>query len=468
MSRARGTSPGQPSPRRGLSRRRFMQGVGTGLGLLPLLQSLPAHAQQGPAPTRLLLLFNPNGTVLDSFWPTVNGLPVTGDTRLSNAQLGPILQPLEAFKDRMLLLDGLNIAVTAKGPGGPHQKGMGGLYTGNILQVGEMADGDGQRAGWADGISVDQEVVRRLDPPTLLPSLELGVRATAADVRSRMIYTGPAAAVPPLNDPRDVFQRLATGFRASDLASTETGAREQRRLVLQAVQRQYETLKTRISREDREKLERHAEFVNGVARRLDYGIGNNPACVEPTEPPTLEFNGETQMPDVVRLQLDLLATAFICDITRVASLQFSSAINAIRFPWLESLVEGHDLSHRGNSDTEAQRQLTERAAWYSEQVAYLLRRLDEVPEGDGSVLDHTLIVWGNELSVGNTHSHVGIPFVLLGGASGRIDTGRYVKSAGIPHNRLLVTVLNAMGVDDQSFGDPDFGGGGPISGVLRG
>lgn len=448
---------------RGLSRRRFVTGALGGAVLLPWLDSLGgarAYAQTPRPPTRLLLLFNPNGTIEESFWPA-------GSPSETEFELGPILQPLEAFKSKMLLLDGLDLSVAAKGPGGPHQKGMGGLFTGSTLQTGEMADGDGQRAGWADGISVDQEVVRRLDPPTLLPSLELGVRATQAEVRSRMIYTGPASAVPPLNDPSDVYQRLVSGFRDDDLGASDEAAKEQRRLVLKAVHQQYDALKGKVSREDREKLERHSEFVNGMSRRLDFSIGNSPSCVEPAQPPTVDFNNENQMPDVVDLQLDLLATSFICDITRVASLQFSSAINAIRFPWMNSMVEGHDLSHRGNSDDEAKRQLVDRARWYSEKVAYLLGRLDSVPEGDGTVLDNTLVLWGNELSVGSTHLHRRIPFVAFGSAGGQLNTGRYVQFPQYPHNRLLVTLLAAMGVQADSFGDPDFGAGGPLPGLFR-
>jgi hypothetical protein len=449
----------------GLSRRNFMRAAAGGACLLPLLDSLGVHAQNAPAaPTRLLLLYNPNGTIGDAFWPAASATETAWE-------LGPILEPLAPFKDRMLLLQGIDIAVAKKGPGGPHQKGLGGLFTGRVLQTGEMADGDGQRAGWADGISVDQEVVKRLDPPTLLPSLELGVRATAADVRGRMIYTGPAAPVPPLNDPRDVFERLVTGFRSSDLATSDEAARAQRKLVLRAVHQQYDAIKSRVSREDREKLERHADFVNGVGRRMDFSIGNNPACAEPSQPPLMDFAGEVAMPDVVQLQLDLLATAFICDITRVASVQFSNAINAIRFPWMSSMSEGHDLSHRGASDTAARDQLVNRSRWYAEQIAYLARRLAEVPEGDGTVLDHTLMVWGNEISVGSTHSHASIPFMFLGGANGQLNTGRFMKygdeAGGIAHNRVLQTILAAMGVESEAFGDPDYAGGGPLPGLFK-
>jgi hypothetical protein len=429
---------------------------------LPLLESMDAAAQEAMAagPQRLILLYNPNGTIPEAFWPG----PDATETAFT---LGPILEPLADFKDRMLILRGLDIGVAeASGlPGGPHQRGIGGLYTGSELQTGTMADGDGSLAGWANGASVDQEVVHRLDPPTLLPSLELGVRATAADVMGRISYSGPGSPVPPMNDPREVFQRLNSGFM-NDLSGPEQAAgRDQRRLVMAAVQSQYASLRPKVSLLDRQKLERHADFLNGIVRRLDFGIRPGPACVAPAEPAALGVEDATDMPDITRLQLDMLALAFACDLTRVASVQFSTAINAIGFPWLDSTAEGHNLSHRGPSDTAAKDQLTQRARWYAEQIAYLARQLAAVTEGDRTILDNTVMVWGNELSLGNSHSHTEIPFMLLGSAGGRLRTGRYLQFGSQPHNRLLVSLLQVMGVEATAFGHRDFGGGGPLAGL---
>jgi hypothetical protein len=429
---------------------------------LPLLESLNARGQETtPAgPKRLVLLYNPNGSIPGAFWPA------TGATE-TEFTLGPILEPLAAFKDRMLLLRGLDLAIAdASGmPGGPHQRGIGGLFTGSELQTGTMADGDGSLAGWANGTSIDQEVVRRLSPPTLLPSLELGVRATQADVMARISYSGPGSPVPPMNDPHEVFQRLNSGF-VDDLAGPEqSAARDQRRLVMATVQQQYSYLRPKVSIVDRQKLERHADFLSGIVRRLDYGIRPGPACNAPGEPPQLGVENAEDMPDITRLQLDLLALALACDLTRVASVQFSTAVNAIGFPWLGSVAEGHNLSHRGPSDTAAIEQLTQRARWYTEQVAYLVQQLASITEGDRTLLDNTLLVWGNELSIGNNHSHAEIPFVLLGSAGGQLRTGRYLQLGSQPHNRLLISVLQAMGVDATAFGHPDFARSGALSGL---
>lgn len=447
---------------RSLSRRQFAKLLAGAFTALPVLESLPAAGQQAPAsgPKRLLLLFNPNGTIGDEFWPAA------GATETS-FELGRILAPLAAFKDKMLLLRGVHLSVADHPnlPGGPHQRGMGGLFTGSELQTGTMLDGDGSQAGWSNGVSVDQEIVHRLNPPTLLPSLELGVRATAADVMARISYSGPGSPVPPMNDPREVFQRLNSGF-VNDLAGPEQAARrEQRRRVMAAVQAQYAALAPRISVNDRQKLERHGEFLNGIVRRLDYGIRPGPACVAPVEPPALEVESGATMPEITRLQLDMLALAFACDLTRVASLQFSTAINAIGFPWLNNNSEGHNLSHRGPSDTDAREQLIARSAWYAEQIAYLARQLATITEGDRTALDNTVMVWGNEISQGNTHSHENIPFMLLGSAGGHFRTGRFLELGGVPNNRLLVSLLNAMDVPATGFGHAEFAGGGPLSGL---
>lgn len=446
-----------------LSRRTLLKTFGgaAGASLLPLLDSSMAVAQSASPPKRLVILFNPNGTVPDSFWPE-------GSSE-TEWELGRILQPLSAFKERLLLLRGLDLSVIANDSrGGPHQRGMGALFTGWGLQEGTMLGGDGRLAGWANGRSVDQEVVQRLAPPTLLPSLELGVRATAPEVRSRLIYSGPGAPVPPLNNPRDVFDRLISGFR-SDLDGPQNAeARAQRRLVLGTVQRQYETLRSRVSLGDRDKLERHRDFVSGIVRRLDFTISDNPACIEPSRPPALEFDDAEPMPDVARLQMDLLALALSCDITRVASLQFSSAINAIRFPWLNGAYadsEGHAISHKVLGDEDAQNEIIERGRWYSEQVAYLLSRLAEIPEGEGSVLDNTLVVWGNELSVGNSHKLTEIPFVMAGNVDNYFQMGRSLNFDSQPHNRLLTSILQSMGIDTNTFGNPDFSEAGSLTGL---
>ncbi len=428
------------------SRRRFMKLGAAGTGLLgwPVLTSLSARAQDA-FPTRLLLVYHPNGTIQDQFWPSVSA---TGEMTL-----GSITQPLEPFKDRLLFLKGLTISVNEVGPGGPHQKGMGGLYTNNQLQEGDFVDGDGSRAGYADGISVDQEIARHIGDQTFLPSLELGVRAIDADVRARISYAGPGNPMPPVNAPLAAFDRLFAGF-----SDVDESVRESRQSVIDTVQQQYAALEPRLSSVDREKLEQHLDLVRGIERRLNIAVDTG-LCERPGAPPELDPDNEETMPQVSALHGQLLAAAFACDLTRVASIQYSSAINDIRFPWLDSMGSGHTLSHAGPSNEEAIAERVARGNWMVQELANLMQQLDAIPEGNGTVLDNTLILLGNEIGVGNTHVHTNIPFVAMGGVSGKWRMGRFIDYGDVSHAGLMVSVLNAMGVEATRFGHPDFADG---------
>jgi len=176
--------------------------------------------------------------------------------------------------------------------------------------------------------------------------------------------------------------------------------------------------------------------------------------VAPAVPAALDPTSEDDMPTIAALHLDMLATAFACDLTRVASYQISTSLNHIRYPWLNSLGEGHALSHMGPSDPDARLELVARQSWHSQLVSGFLRRLSEIPEGAGTVLDNTLVVWGNEVSEGNTHSHQNMPFVLAGGGW-YFRTGRTLKYTDASHNDLLVSILNAMGNPATTFGQSD-------------
>jgi hypothetical protein len=173
-------------------------------------------------------------------------------------------------------------------------------------------------------------------------------------------------------------------------------------------------------------------------------------------------------PAVGSLQMDLLTMALACDITRVASLQWSRSVSQTRFSWLNITEGHHDLSHRPDDDAGAVDKLTRINTWYAQQLAGLISRLAATPDGAGGTLfDNTLILWCNELAKGNTHGRVGAPYVLAGSAGGALRTGRYLAydGQGLPHNNLLVSILNAMGVPDTTFGRAEWCTG-PLTGLL--
>lgn len=429
------------------SRRRFLQAAGGAVVALPLLDSLRAEAQGASSPKRLVLLYNPNGTVANHWWPAPGA-----DER--DFELGRILAPLERHKERLLLFSGVDSAVGQRkdNNGGPHQRGIGSLFTGQTLQTGDFVDGCGSRAGWADGISVDQAAANVIGLETPFKSLELGVRATDNDVQGRIAYAGPGKPLPPMNDPAQVYARLF-GL-AGEVTVDPDNPLDARQSVLDTVKEQFGNLRPRLGAEDRAKLDAHLELVRDLERRLGIGRGIGD-CSAPPAPPALDATSEVDMPHVSRAHLDLLAIAFACDLTRVASVQYSTGFNRIRYPWLGSLGEGHALSHAGASNTAAWEELTVRATWHAEELAYFLDLLDSIPEGDGSVLDNTLVLWGTEVSQGNNHSLDNLPYLLVGDAGGALDTGRHVRFDGASNCDLLLSILLALGVEAESFGHPD-------------
>jgi hypothetical protein len=163
-------------------------------------------------------------------------------------------------------------------------------------------------------------------------------------------------------------------------------------------------------------------------------------------------------PAIGKVQMDLLVAALACDQTRVASLQWSRSVSDIPMPWLNISTGHHTLSHTPDTDTASQASLVQIDTWYATQFAYLLQGLDAVTEADGStLLDNCMVVWVNELSKGNIHSHQPLPVVIAGGCGGALRTGRLLTfSPQQPHNNLLVAIANVMGTNITTFGNPSY------------
>ncbi len=438
------------------SRRTLLKAAGGFSVALPLLPSLAARAEDTLFPRRLVIFYHPNGTLPGAWWPT----DVLGETQFT---LNKIHQPLAAYKNDLVLLKGVDLKSCAGGPGEPHQRGMGGVLTGRELLTGNFVGGDGSLAGWGSGASVDQVVAEKIGLKTKERSLQLGVRVNAAEVRTRLSYSGAGQPLPPQNDPRQVFNQLFSDFKLDNPELEKI--RRRRASILDAVQGQFAALTPKLSGADRQKLEQHLTLVRDLESRLGAmgGPTSGESCALPEQPPELAPDSDTTMPEITRLQIDLLVMALACDLTRVGSLMLCGAIDAISYPWLGSSTDGHTLSHLGDSDPQKP-QIISRDSWTASQLAYLLGKLKAIKEGAGTMLDNTLVLWTSEISVGNTHSQTDMPFVLAGRAGG-LRTGRFLQYDHASHNDLLVSVLNAMGVEETTFGLPAFCHG-PLPGLL--
>lgn len=445
--------------RPGMTRRSFLKGLGAVAGLLPLVPHLDVMAQSR-FPTRLVVIFTANGTVHEDWRPV-------GTER--DFQLSPILRPLERFKSQLLVMDGIAVNSASSGPGDDHQKGMGHLLTGRELLTGDEFPGCGGEcagSGWGGGISIDQFIANRLPEDTPYRSLELGVQNGGANIWSRMCYRDANSPIPPRDNPYDTFDAIFGGLDPNAIGLERL--RRERQSVLDSVVGDLSALERQLTGRDRARLQAHLAAVRSIERRLaadpaELGL----ACELPMLGDRVDPYANDNYPHIGRLQMDMLAMSLACNLTRVASLQWSTSVSNTRFSWLDNpIAEGHhDLSHFDDSSVDALGKLTRINTWYAEQLAYLLDRLDAIPEGDGTLLDNTVVVWVNELGRGNNHSHFPVPFLTAGKAGGRLKTGRFLDFGRTPHNNLLVSLCHAMGLDDvTTFGNPTYCTG-PLSGL---
>jgi len=435
-----------------MARRDLLRRLGVGAGVLPFLGNLPSLAVEAAGPKRrLVIVFSPDGVVKKHFWPAAAGPLVA-------TELPRILAPFAPFTDRLLTVKGVNNVVTGDGDG--HMRGMGCLLTGIELFPGNVQGGSDTPAGWASGLSIDQEIRHHLqaDPATAtrFGSLEFGVLVpNRADTWTRMVYAGPNKPVTPIDDPYQMFAKLYG----------ETKDRESLQSVLDEVREDLARVAAAVPAEDRRILEEHATLVRGLERDLAARRPPLTHAVPVLEQGVIEQND--QMPRLSRMQIELVVSALAADFTRVATLQYTNSVGQPHMTWL-GIDEGqHELSHEPNSNEAAQEKLTKINTWYAGEIAWLARRLAETPEpdGSGSLLDHTTILWTNELGEGNSHSRDDIPWVLLGGGLG-FTAGRAVEFPGVPHNRFLLTLAHALGHTGLvRFGNPDHCGEGPLTGL---
>lgn len=451
---------------RGLSRRTLLRGVAGTAIALPFLeimgrpkhslaQSIPGYTKDG-FPKRFVVVFTPNGTIPDAWTP--NG----GETDFTFSR---ILKPLEHLRNKLLIIDG----VDQTGSGGDgHQNGMQGMLTGQTLNPGPFEGGNGETAGWANGISVDQRIAQEIGGETPFRSLELSVQSGNNENNwNRMSLLGPDQPVPPEQSPYKAYDRVFSDFSSSP---DQAALQEQRqRVVMGAVADNFRRLNAKLGTEDRKRLERHLDAVSEIEARL----GKRPkAALEACEPPMLggesDVGQNDNFPLVGKLHMDLLVMALACDLTRVGSLMWNRSVGGARHTWVDpNITRGHhDFSHDGDSNTDTVEALTKINVWYAQQFAYLLDSMDSIPEGDGTMLDNTVVLWCNELSKGNSHSRNNNHYVVAGGA-GYLRMGRCLHfnyEDDVKHNNLLLSLVHAMGIEDTSFGKADWCTG-PLSGM---
>ena len=448
-----------------LDRRTVLRGGATALGL-PFLEAMmpagrQAQAQAQQTPKRIVFFQTPNGIQMDQWRCTVNN----GDPR--NWALSPTLSPLAAFKDRLLVLEGIaqQSSYDPAQQATAHQGGAASVWTGTHAGPGTMDGGGNRLSGYAVSHSLDYELSRKMHigGTTKFRAYHFGVLPTVDHLISRMFYSGKDQPIGPNADPADVYRQLY----ADQIAGAEALARQtrQRRSVLSAVMDDYRSLRCKLSGGDRQVVERHLTQIEEIEARLGRGSGGTQTCDLVDLGAPMNFRDRRLVPQLGRLQMDLMVSALTCDLTRVAALQWQGPVGHIVYEWLNQSEPHHAITHRPGSDAVAQAKLAAIDTWYAGEFAYLLQKMDSVVEGNGrTLLDNSVVIWTSEISTGWSHNRRDMPYVLAGGCQGFFDTGRCIKYTGDPaHNRLLLSLLAAMDAPAQTFGTAEYCAGGPLS-----
>ncbi|WP_438002424.1 DUF1552 domain-containing protein [Sorangium sp. So ce185] len=435
----------------------MLRGAGAIAVALPWLEIMgterPAHAQPAPA-RRFLAVYTPGGTVMDRWRPTGTETSFT---------LGPILAPLAPVQDRLLVVDGLDMK-SARGE--QHQAGIIAWLTGTEQE-------GSSNGGYGRGPSIDQVIASRISAGRKAKaSLQLAVRWATGKSHGLMSPmnvvnfedTAPYSPIPPRLDPVEIFTELFGTLNpgASDDAALRLA---RKRSILDFLDGRYAALSARLGAADKQKIDQHLTKL----REIEQSLGSTPAaagaCRVPTGVDTSDYdpssglnaddNGanvdastDAAIPRVGKLMTDMLVMALACDITAVGTLQWSDTEAKHTLPWLNLTENHHFYQHNGGyKPVECARIHT----WYSQQHLYLLQEMEKIDMGGHSLLDESVVFFGSEISDPATHAKKDMPFLLAGGGGG-LRTGRWVQYPSLPHNDLLVSILNLFGDPRTTFG----------------
>jgi len=416
-----------------IERRTFLRGVGATLAL-PWLEIMTARARaaQKLPPRRFVTFFQPNG-VFPKAWN------VKGEGR--DFALSPILEPLAEFKNDMVVLSGIDSC------GKGHVKLTGAFLTGTSIENG------------VNGISVDQVIARQIGKGTRFSSLELGTEPPRQGMAGEdpialantVSWSSATQRISPEISPRAAFDRL---FR--DPASPEARrAAENRRSVVDLVLEDAKALQKIASGRDKEKIDEYLDGVRGVEQQIERTM--NPPAPEWTaitvpdlkRPPAgIPLNKDEHM----RLMLDLLVLALQTDTTRVATFMSAHGFSRQNFTFLDGVKnDHHGMSHHKNQEALV-KEYTTVSRWYAQQVQYLLTKMRGINEGNGSLLDNSIVLYGSEMKDGNGHIKEDLPLVLIGKGQGRVKTGQHLAlDKGTPLANLHLTIAQQFGAEIPSF-----------------
>jgi hypothetical protein len=426
-----------------LNRRTLLKGIGVSVAL-PLLDSMiPALTAQNRTAAnpvkRLGFVYVPHGAIMERFTPASEG---------TNFAFSPILRPLEPFRDRVVVVSGL--AHKTADNAGVHSMSPPTWLSG----VRPSAKDQGVRAG----ITVDQIAAQKIGQGTQFPSLELATEDHSGLIGScdggysctyinTLSWRTPTTPLPMEINPRVVFERL---FGEGGTAEQRVARLQQDRSILDAVTRQAGRLKISLGAEDRVTMTQYLDNIREIERRIELAEKQSGAQGEVPDAP---IGIPESFEDHIKLMFDLQVLAFQADLTRVSTFMMARELSQRTYPQVNAHDPHHSVSHHENNpekiDTLARIQ-----NYHMQMFAYYLNKLRTTADGDGSLLDHSMILYGSNMSSSNLHNHFPLPAVLVGGGSGQLKGNRHMKYADhTPMTNLLMTMLGKLGIPMDKVGD---------------
>jgi hypothetical protein len=431
--------------KRHLPRRTFLKGVGVSLAL-PLLDSMiPARTLLAQTPAkplpRLGFVYVPHGAIMDKWTPATEG---------AGFDFTPILKPLEPFRDRLNVVSGLGhraadtTAVHSLSP----TTWLSGVRPKATQGVDALA-----------GVTADQIAAQQIGQDTILPSMELATEDHSGLIGScdrdygciymnTLSWRTPTTPMPMEINPRKVFERM---FGQGGSSAERLARIKEDKSILDAITRDVASLQVQLGPSDRETMAQYLDNVREIERRIQRAEQNqgDEDLTLPARPAGVPFDYEEH----IKLMYDLMALAYQADVTRVITFMVSREVSNRTYPQVGVTDGHHAISHHQNRAEKMEKNV--RIQTYNiSQFGYFLEKLKTTPDGDGSLLDHAVLLYGSNMSNSNAHDHFPLPNLVIGGATGRMKGGRHLRYPDrTPMTNLLVTMLDKVGVKQETLGD---------------
>ena len=426
-----------------LSRRAVLRGAGVAVAL-PFLESMvPAVAALGQTAaarsrTRLGCIYFPHGAIMNKWTPATDG---------TGFELSEILQPLKAFQTEINVISGLEHAQAyGSGATANHNRSAATFLSGAHAEVGAQPH---------LGVTMDQVAAQRIGQDTPLPSIELTIEEASVSCgdglscayRDTISWQGPTSPLPMQNNPQVVFERL---FGDGNTAEQRAKRRQQSLSLLDSVRGEASSLQQRLPVADRVRLDQYLNDVREIERRVQKaGQQLSDDLAVPSAPTGVPKDVEAH----VKLMIDLQVLAWQAEITRVSTLLLAKELSNAVYPKSGVRDAFHILSHHSNVQENIDR-FAALNRYHVTLFAYFLEKLRATPDGDGTLLDHSMVLYGSAMSDGNQHNHTDLPVILAGGASGRLKGGRHLRHPrNTPMANLLIAMLDKLDIPTEKFGD---------------